>query len=76
MYEKQKATPDSHSSENKVDVGEDLQREFDLKHSPKDESTAETERLLRFSNGQIKKLNQELKALRDNKSQVEEILNE
>lgn len=74
MFEHQKASPDSPLTESKVDVGEELQREFDLKHPARDESWDEMKALLKFSNEQIKSLNQELKKFSSNHSQEGELM--
>ena len=63
MYEKQKADPNI-DCDHRVDVGEALQQEYDANHPPKDPSKEEVQTLLRFSNGQIKKLSAELQRLK------------
>ena len=69
MYEKQQNADSDNEVGPKVDVGETLQREYDLKHPPKDHTKSEILTLLNFSNSQIKKLNQELIRLKSSQAQ-------
>jgi len=63
MFEKQRATD---VEEAEVEVGEDLQEEFDRKYAEKKEETSsQVKILLDFANEQIKKQALEIKNLKD-----------
>ena len=63
MFEKQRATD---VEEAEVEVGEDLQEEFDRKHAEKKgETSSQVKILLAFANEQIKKQALEIKNLKD-----------
>lgn len=73
MFEKQK-DGDSHSEE-PVEIPEDIQEEFHRKKNQKkiEESDSQIKTLLEFSNEQIKRLQVELKAVKDQLPESEEL---